>query len=179
MMSRLWALSICQNWPAGPVSLLANEIAFFETVFTEKPSPLRILFRIWLIWLDSFDWKWNSHYDGNGLAGQFWQMESSLCLWASFPGRSGRGAKRKESLQSHLKNLNLYIGKVNARCWLAQMNLVMTSVLFLFLAPPEHPKVDSLWSDTGIVDSCFLKARIYHWKSSLVHSQFFTILGLL
>ena len=26
----------------------------------------------------SFDLKWNSQYDGNGLAAQFWQMESAL-----------------------------------------------------------------------------------------------------
>ena len=30
------------------------------------------------MWLDSFDQKWNSHYDGNGVAGQFWQMESAI-----------------------------------------------------------------------------------------------------
>ena len=33
-----------------------------------------MLFRIWLVWLDSFD----SHYDANGLASQFWQIESAL-----------------------------------------------------------------------------------------------------
>ena len=33
-------------------------------VFDEKPSPLCTLFRIWMIWLDSFDQKWNSHNDG-------------------------------------------------------------------------------------------------------------------
>ena len=44
---------------------------FFQRVFTEKPSPSCIPFRIWLIWLES-------HYDANGLAGQFWQMESAL-----------------------------------------------------------------------------------------------------
>ena len=38
--------------PAGP------------RVFDEKLSPLCTLFRIWMIWLDSFDQKWNSHNDG-------------------------------------------------------------------------------------------------------------------
>ena len=28
-------------------------------------------------------------------------------------------------------------------------------------ALPEHPRVDSLWSDPEI-DSCFFKGRIYH-----------------
>ena len=27
---------------------------------------------------DSFDLKWNSYWDMNGQAGQFWQMESTL-----------------------------------------------------------------------------------------------------
>ena len=40
-----------------------------------------------------------------------------------------RGAKRKESLQLHLRNLNICIEKVNAKCWLAEMTLVMTSLL--------------------------------------------------
>ena len=45
--------------------------------FVEKPSPSCIPFKIWLIWLKSYN-KWISHHDGNGLAGQFWQMESAL-----------------------------------------------------------------------------------------------------
>ena len=28
--------------------------------------------------MDSLDQKWNSNYDGNGLAGQFSQLESAL-----------------------------------------------------------------------------------------------------
>ena len=36
------------------------------------------VFTIWLTWMVSFDSNWNSHYDGKGLAGQFWQMESAL-----------------------------------------------------------------------------------------------------
>ena len=42
-----------------------------------------MLFRIWLIWRDIFYKKWNSHYDENGLAGQFWQMGSAhgLKFW--------------------------------------------------------------------------------------------------
>ena len=40
-----------------------------------------------------------------------------------------RGGKRKESLQLHLRNLNICIEKVNAKCWLAEMTLVMTSLL--------------------------------------------------
>ena len=40
------------------------------------PATSCILFRNLLVWLDSFDQKWNSHYDRNGLAGQFWQMKS-------------------------------------------------------------------------------------------------------
>ena len=40
-----------------------------------------------------------------------------------------RGGKRKEGLQLHLRNLNICIEKVNAKCWLAEMTLVMTSLL--------------------------------------------------
>ena len=62
------AFSKSQNWPAGPV-IFDKEIGIFKDFFFfENPSPSCILFRIWLIWLDSFE----------SLAGQFWQMESAL-----------------------------------------------------------------------------------------------------
>ena len=46
-------------------------------------------------------------------------------LRASSPGRSG---KKKESLQLRLWNLNICIEKVDAKCWLAEMTLVMTTL---------------------------------------------------
>ena len=39
-----------------------------------------------------------------------------------------RGGKRKESLQLRLWNLNICIEKVDAKCWLAEMTLVKTSL---------------------------------------------------
>ena len=54
-----------------------NGIGFFQEFFSSL-FPLCMLFRIWLIRLDSFDYKLNSYYDGNGPAGQFWQMVSAL-----------------------------------------------------------------------------------------------------
>ena len=41
-----------------------------------------------------------------------------------------RGGKRKESLQLHLRNLNVCIKKGDAKCSLAEMTLVMTSLTF-------------------------------------------------
>ena len=74
----LRALSICQNWPAGP--LLYQSVwkwsRRFPRVFAEKPYPSCILFRIGLIWLEGFEIIINC--DGNGLACQFWQIESTL-----------------------------------------------------------------------------------------------------
>ena len=40
-----------------------------------------------------------------------------------------RDCKRKERLQLHFRNLNICIEKVNVKCWLAEMTLVMTSLL--------------------------------------------------
>ena len=62
---------------AGWTSQLANEIDFFQKVLLKN----HLLHAYFL----GFDWSgWialikskNSHYDGNGLAGQFWQMESA------------------------------------------------------------------------------------------------------
>ena len=51
------ALSICQNWPAGPLlyQSLWKWNRRFPNVFAETPYPSSILFRIWLIWLEGFD----------------------------------------------------------------------------------------------------------------------------
>ena len=54
----LRALSICQNWPAGPWpdQSVWKWYRLFPSGFAKKnSSPSCILFRIWLIWLDSFD----------------------------------------------------------------------------------------------------------------------------
>ena len=40
----------------------------------------------------------------------------------------GGKRKRKESLQLHLWNLNICFEKVDAKCWLGEMTLVMTSL---------------------------------------------------
>ena len=52
-----WALSICQNWPAGPLpdQSVWKWKRLFPRVFAEKPSPSCVLFRNWLTWLESFD----------------------------------------------------------------------------------------------------------------------------
>ena len=49
-------------------------------------------------------------------------------LLASSPAHWRRGGKRKESLQLRLWNLNTCIENVYAKCWLAEMTLVMTSL---------------------------------------------------
>ena len=54
---RLRALSKSQNWPARP---WPNQTFWqwnmlFPRGFAEKPSPLCIIVRIWLIWMVSFD----------------------------------------------------------------------------------------------------------------------------
>ena len=67
---------------AGPV-ILTMKYAFSKSFWWKRFTSC-ILFRIWLIWLDSFDKKWNSLYEGKGLPGQFWQMESALGLSVSW-----------------------------------------------------------------------------------------------
>ena len=49
-------------------------------------------------------------------------------LRASSPAHWRRRRKKKESLQQRLWNLNICIEKVNAKCWLAEMTLVITSL---------------------------------------------------
>ena len=58
-------------------------------------------------------------------------LHSIPSLQASSPGRSSSGGEegaRKESLQLCLWNLNICFEKVNAKCWLAEMTLVMKSL---------------------------------------------------
>lgn len=53
-------------------------------------------FRIWLIWLNSFDKKWNSDYDRNGPACQFRQMKIAL--------RSRKMIKSQSDLHGNFSN---------------------------------------------------------------------------
>ena len=62
----------------------------------------------------------------------------TISLRASSPGRSRGGTgKRKESLQLRLWNLNMCIEKADAKGWLVEMTLIMTSLplacIFQFL----------------------------------------------
>ena len=66
------------------------------------------------------------------------QIESiegrTLCILSSLRASSlGRsGGKRKESLQLRLWNLNICIEKVNAKCLLAEMTLLVASLPLAF-----------------------------------------------
>ena len=77
------ALSKSQNWPVAPWldRLFWKWNRLFPRVFDEKRFSSCMLFRICLTRLDSFlliKSKILAHYDENGLAGQFSQMESPL-----------------------------------------------------------------------------------------------------
>ena len=86
------ALSICQNWPAGPLSdqSVWKWNRLFPRVFAEKLSPSCILFKIWLIWLDSF-----------------W-LKVKFSLRRERSGRSveTNGKRPKVSQQSHNSKMN-------------------------------------------------------------------------
>ena len=67
------------------------------------------------------------------------------------------GGKRKESLQVRLWNLNICIKKVDAKCWLAEMTLVVTSLTLarFFQCPLVHSRsfllrVDWRKSDSSV-----------------------------
>ena len=49
--------SVTDRLDHGRTSHFDNEKCFFPRVFIETPSPSCMLFRISLIWLDSFDYK--------------------------------------------------------------------------------------------------------------------------
>ena len=59
-----------------------------------------------------------------------------VSLQASSPGHRlwWQGQKRKESLQLCLWNLNIYVGKVDTKCWLAEVTLVIMISLPLMYA---------------------------------------------
>ena len=63
--SKLGALSKSQNWSAGswPNQSFCERNKLYPRDFAGKAFPSCIPFRVLLIWLDSFDLKWNSQYD--------------------------------------------------------------------------------------------------------------------
>ena len=56
------------------------------------------------------------------------QMNATLACEQAFRALWRRGGKRKESLQLRLCILNICIENVDAKCWLAEMTLVLTSL---------------------------------------------------
>ena len=56
------------------------------------------------------------------------KISSLACEQLSSPAHWRLRGKKKESLQQRLWNLNICIEKVNAKCWLAEMTLVITSL---------------------------------------------------
>ena len=47
-------------------------------LLTNRPTDLNLTEQVtWLIWLESFNKKWISQYNRNGLANQIWQMKSA------------------------------------------------------------------------------------------------------
>ena len=78
----LRTVSKSQNWLAQlwRTSHFDYEIGFSQEFCWTKQLFLAYYLGFWMIWLDSFDYEWNSHCNGNGLAGQLWQTESALSL---------------------------------------------------------------------------------------------------
>ena len=88
-----------------------------------------------------------------GRWGRVW-WHNPCSLWANSPGCSGDGAgKGRRNLQLHLWNLNICIEKVDAKCWLAEMTQVMTSLpltivfqcLFTFALVFASPWLAEIW----------------------------------
>ena len=70
----LWALSICQNWPAAllpdqSVNEFENDIGFSKSFCCKTISFVRAI-------ILGFDWR-SKFFDGNGPAGQFWTHSAS------------------------------------------------------------------------------------------------------
>ena len=85
--------------------------------------------------------QWEHGVNNHFLAWQLYSFTLILnacnSLRATSPGHLiwWRGWKRKESLQLCLWNLNICIKKVDAKCWLAKMTLVMTSLPLAHVFP--------------------------------------------
>ena len=91
-------------------------------------------------------------------------MNATLACEQAFWALWRRGGKRKESLQLRLWNLKICIEKFEAKCWLAEMTLVMTSLplgtcfsmfvyiraRFRFSLIGENLTTQSTWSNRGI-----------------------------
>ena len=82
------AASKSLNWPASrpwPYTHFGNEIGFFQEVLRKNHLLcVKYLGFDWCGWLVLIKSQ-NSHYNGNGLASQFWQIVSAIwkfwCFW--------------------------------------------------------------------------------------------------
>ena len=88
-----------------------------------EPPPLRSLQPEPSVSTGYWAWVWNCIL---ATCSACWKKDLTN-LQASSPGRSG-GRKWKESLQIRLWNFNTCTEKVDAKCWLVEKTLVMTSL---------------------------------------------------
>ena len=113
----------------------------FESRYTPTVHALEV-------WWDKSNVTWF-------LRGQTSLSKLSGALWR-------RGGKRKKSLQLRLWNLNICVEKVNAKCWLAEMTLLMMSLplarafscfsMFVYICALSHfALIGGIWqiSPTG------------------------------
>ena len=62
------------------------------------------------------------------IGASFTMIQTISNPWASSPGALASRLERKESMQLRLWNLKIYIEKVDAKRWLAEMTLIMASL---------------------------------------------------
>ena len=74
-----------------------------------------------MIWHNNLSYQFSPIFIDWLLLGLIIAYKFSRALW-------WQGGKRKESLQLHLWNLNICIKKIDPKCWLAGMTLVMLSI---------------------------------------------------
>ena len=74
-----------------------------------------------MIWHNNLSYQFSPIFIDWLLLGLIIAYKFSRALW-------WQGKKRKESLQLHLWNLNICIKKIDPKCWLAGMTLVMLSI---------------------------------------------------
>ena len=125
------AASKSLNWPASrpwPYTHFGNEIGFFQEVLWKNHLLcVKYLGFDWCGWLVLIKSQ-NSHYNGNGLASQFWQIVSAIrkfwCFWLVVANE--RWSHMKVWL--FIKLLKLWCNEVYLLFWLVHMAVVFWSI---------------------------------------------------
>ena len=116
----------------------------------------------------SFDWKWNSHHDGSGLADQFWKIESTLIV-TTVNVQLTWETQTKTTVSVLWRGINVRFWACNRSKEDGQWLIRTRTLILLTVAVPSTPMKTSLKNRLCVLwnFSALIPSHPFTWKLKL------------